>query len=86
MYNSAQINCSCREINSGNWTREIWVKVHGHQVPAIRVVREILGTGDEYLNFLKYIRVSHLHTVTSVREIWIEVHGHRVPKMNTQTS
>jgi hypothetical protein len=40
MYNSAQINCSCREINSGNWSQEIRVKVHGHRVLAIRVVRE----------------------------------------------
>jgi hypothetical protein len=38
-----------------------------------------LGTEDEYLNFLKYIRVSHLHTGTSVREIWVKVHGHRIP-------
>jgi hypothetical protein len=56
-----------------------------------------LGTEYEYLNFLKYIQVSHLHTGTSVQEYRVKVLGHRVPairvvleisapKMNTQTS
>jgi hypothetical protein len=42
MYNTAQINFSCGEINSSNWSPEIRVKVHdGRQVPAIQVNRDI---------------------------------------------
>jgi hypothetical protein len=71
MYNTAQINCSCREIKSGNWSREYQVKVLiGHQVQAIRVFRRI---------WVPKIRVSHLHTGTSVREYRVKVLiGHRV--------